>query len=98
MSADRQEEQVRDAASGMARGGEEMEHELSRLEGHIDEAKSAATQRQDAPQQRRSAGEGGDVAGDWEGESSGSQQGEDPTDTEGEQRGADASGEAEPAG
>jgi hypothetical protein len=90
MSADRPEDRARDATSEMARDGREMEQHLDELSEHIDEAKAAAAGRQDAPEEQ--------AAGDWEGASSGSQQGEDPADTAGEQPGAGASGEAEPAG
>jgi TolA-binding protein len=99
MSADRHEEKLRDATSDMARGGDEMEHRLDKLEDDIDDARSTATQRQDAPEQTRGIEDVEDVAGDWEGESSGAQQGDDAEDTEeGPQAGAGSDGEAEPAG
>jgi TolA-binding protein len=99
MSADRQEEKLRDATSDMARGGDEMEHRLDELENHIDDAKSTATQRQDAPEQTRGLEDAEEVAGDWEGESSGAQQGDDAEDTkEVPKAGAGSDGEAEPAG
>ncbi len=92
MSADRQEDRVHEAARDMEREADEMERQSQELDEHIDEAKSAATKRQDAPEQARDA-EGSeeppegteDVAGDWRGESSGAQQGDDAEDAAGEQ-------------
>ena len=104
MSADRHEDRIRDAADDMRRDADDMEERSEELGEHIDEAKSTAARRQDAPEQTRAPGEADeppegteDVAGLWRGESSGSQQGEDPEDAAGEQRGADESGSAEEA-
>ena len=84
MDAERQEEEIRDANQDLARSGEEMEHRLDQLEGDIEEAKEVSAQRQDAPEKARepdgSEAEGDDAAGDWEGEASGAQQGEDAED------------------
>ena len=86
MSADREDE-IRDQLHGMEREQRDMEEQLSDLEGGIDEAKSTAKQRQDAPEQA--------PAGDWEDEAAGAQQGEDAEDAvdEGEER---DSGDEEP--
>ena len=104
MSADRQEERIREAAGEMRRDAEEMEQRSEELGEHIDEAKSTAAQRPDAPEQVRPSDESEEppegtenVAGDWRGESSGSQQGEDAEDAAEEQRGADETGAAEQA-
>ena len=77
MSADRHEERIDEAAEPMERGEREMAHELEGLESDIDEAKAAAARRPEADSDLL-----GDVAGDWEDEATGSQQGEDAEDTE----------------
>ena len=104
MDAERREGEIKDATQEMARGGEHMEERLDELESDIQDAKKTAAQRQDAPEKARDAqppeaeAEGDDVAGDWQGESSGSGHGEDAEDAaDGTQVGADASGEAEEA-
>lgn len=61
----------------MERSGDQMEHELHRLDSHIDEAKDAATKRQEYGSDALE-----DATGDWEDEATGAQQGEDPEDTE----------------
>ena len=75
MGADRQEEEVRAAADEMERDADRMDHELDRLGEHIDEAENAADARPEAHRDLI-----GDVAGDWEDEATGSQQGEDAVD------------------
>lgn len=65
------EDQVRD----LERGAEEMEEGLGRLEGHIETAQERA-----AEQRERADPEA--VAGDWEDESAGAQQGDDARDAE----------------
>ena len=105
MSADRQEEKIREAADDMRRDADAMEHHSAKLGEHIDEAKSAAAQRHDAPEQTRDAdgSEGNaveeteDVAGDWTDESAGAQmdQAEDARDSEGDGDRGDAE---DPAG
>ena len=89
MSPDRQEGRIRDAADQMQRDAAEMEQQSAELSEHIEEARDVAAQRPDAPEQTGSGGEAGeppegteDVAGDWRGESSGAQQGEDAEDAE----------------
>jgi hypothetical protein len=74
MSADRGEHPTTDAESAMERGGEEMEHHLEQVTEHLEEAKKHAANPPMAPDE--------DVTGDWEGEATGSSQGEDAEDTE----------------
>ena len=74
-----QEERVDEAAQSMEKDADEMQHDLDKLEDDIDGAKSAAKQRPEADSDLL-----GDVAGDWEDEATGAQQGEDAEDTEGE--------------
>ncbi len=65
------EDQVR----GLEREADEMEEGLERLQGGIDSAHEKADQ-----QAERARPEG--VAGDWQDESAGAQQGDDPQDAE----------------
>jgi len=82
MGAEQHEEGVRRAAREMDRDGARMEHELERLGEHIDEAQAAKEKRPEAGSDAIA-----DVAGDWEDEAMGSQQGEDAEDTERPQAG-----------
>lgn len=76
MSEARDEERaVREEADEMAQAGDRMEKRLDGLDEDIDEAKTVAAQRQDAPDPTD------EVAGDWEGEASGAGQGDDATDS-----------------
>lgn len=106
MDAERREDEIDDATQQMARGGDQMEERLDQLGDDIDEAKSVAAQRPDSPHKRQPAGEktpeseaeGDEVAGDWQGESSGAEQGEDAEDVaKGPQAGADDEGQAQEA-
>ena len=98
MSADRQHDEVRKDADALERRGDQMEHQLDELGQDIDEAKKVAAQRQDAPDDTEPPAETENVAGDWQGESSGADHGEDAEDTQdGPQAGADGSGDAEKA-
>jgi hypothetical protein len=78
MSGDREDE-IKAAEADMAHRGDEMEHRLDELGDHLDEAKEHAAH----PPMEPDDG----VAGDWEGEATGSSQGEDPEDTESEDSG-----------
>ena len=77
MTENRQEEEAKRVAGEMERSGDQMEHELQRLDSHIDEAKDAASKRQEAGSDALA-----DATGDWEDEATGAQQGEDAEDTE----------------
>jgi hypothetical protein len=79
MTENRPEEAAKEVANEMERSGDQMEHELKRLDSHIGDAKDAASKRQEAGSDALE-----DAAGDWEDEATGSQQGEDPEDTESE--------------
>ncbi|HWT95940.1 MAG TPA: hypothetical protein VN238_23260 [Solirubrobacteraceae bacterium] len=76
MSADRGDRPTTDAERDLERGGEEMQHDLAQVEEHLDEAKKAAAN----PPMEPDAG----VSGDWEGEATGSSQGEDAEDATGD--------------
>ena len=75
MSADRPEERIREAEQEMERDAEEMEEQLEDLGEDIEGAEQAAANRPEADSDFV-----GDVAGDWEDEASGAQQGEDAVD------------------
>ena len=77
MGAERHEEGAREAAQEMERDAERMDEELDRLGEHIDEAEKAAANRPEAGSDVIE-----DVAGDWEDEASGADQGEDAVDAE----------------
>lgn len=68
------EERDQSAERAMEQRGDEMEQRLNEVEEHLDEAKQAAANPPVEPDEG--------VAGDWEGEATGSQQGEDAKDTE----------------
>src|SRR5829696_5067034 len=70
------EERVHD----LERGAEEMEEGLGKLQGSIDTAHERADEQRERAQPE-------EVAGDWEDESSGAQQGDDAEDAEGRGRG-----------
>jgi hypothetical protein len=72
---ERHEEGAREAADDMERDADRMEHELERLGDHIGDAEKAAAQRPEAESDVLE-----DVAGDWEEEAEGAQQGEDAVD------------------
>ncbi len=72
-----EERGIDEAAEPMERNAAEMEHDLGKLDEGIDAAKDAASKRPEAGSDAI-----GDVAGDWEDEATGSQQGEDAEDTE----------------
>ena len=69
-----QEQAIREETSEMASTADTMEGRIEDLEGDIADAKRTAAQRQDAPDEPP-------VAGDWEGEAAGADQGDDATDT-----------------
>ena len=74
MSEEREDEQaVREHTSEMNRTADRMEDRIDELGGDIADAKRTAAQRQDAPDEPP-------VAGDWEGEAAGADQGDDATD------------------
>jgi len=75
MAAERPEDEPREAAGEMERDADEMEEQLDELGDEIDEAESAAERRPEAGSDLL-----GDVAGDWEDEASGAQQGDDAVD------------------
>ena len=64
-----------EVADDMERGGDDMEAKLEKLDDHIDEAHKAADNRPEAGSDVL-----GDVAGDWEDEAAGADQGDDATD------------------
>ncbi len=72
MSADRHEGQIRESERELERTGDELEHHIDQLGEHIDEAKGHAKPHPDLKDN--------DIAGDWENESAGAQQGDDPED------------------
>ena len=75
MSEEPEDEQaIREQTSEMARTADRMEGEIDELGGDIADAKKTAAQRQDAPDEEP-------VAGDWEGEAAGADQGDDATDS-----------------
>jgi hypothetical protein len=77
------EDRVRD----LERGGDEMEEQLSKLESDIETAQERADeQRERVEPSGLSPEDAGteEIAGDWQGESSGAQQGDDPKDAVGE--------------
>lgn len=63
-----------DPAEDIERSTRQLEEDLDRLEGHIDEAKDRLAERR-ADAERLE--EGKDVAGDWEGEAPDRPQGDD---------------------
>ncbi len=74
MTEERNDEQaIRDQTAEMAHTAGDMEERIEDLGEEIQDAKRTAAQRQDAPDEEL-------VAGDWEGESSGSNQGGGPAD------------------
>jgi hypothetical protein len=75
MGAERHEEGAREAADEMERDAERMDHELERLGSHISDAEKAKENRPEAGSDAVA-----DVAGDWEEEAEGAQQGEDAVD------------------
>ena len=76
MSEEREDEQaVREQTSEMAHTADRMEGEIDELGSDIAEAKKTAAQRQDAP-----AADEDPLAGDWQGEAAGADQGDDATD------------------
>ena len=73
MQRDRPEDQVEEALAEPERTGDELEGRLGDLQEDIDEAKAqASTRREDAEPDL--------IAGDWEDESSGAHQGDDPSE------------------
>ena len=74
MSADRQEKKIEEPVEEMRQGEQAMEHRLDELGEGIEDARKTAGERQDAP-------DPSDTIGDWRGEATGSQQGEDAEDT-----------------
>ena len=81
-AAQGEEQAVREQTSEMAQTAEGMEERIDELGGDISDAKKVAAQRQDAPDETVGADEpAGQVAGDWEGEASGADQGDDATDS-----------------
>jgi hypothetical protein len=80
------EDQVR----GLEREGDAMEKGLERLEGHIDTAQQKA-------EHAREQATPDAVAGDWQDESAGAQQGDDAQDAEGRE-GPGGEGPGEPQG
>lgn len=70
------EQEIREQTGEMAHTADEMEHEIEELGSDIQDARKTAAQRQDAPDEPV-----GEVAGDWEGEASGADQGDDATDS-----------------
>ena len=80
------EQAVREETGGLAKEGDRMEERLDGLDDSIDEAKKVAAQRQDAPDPKNQ------VAGDWEGEASGADQGDDATDSGDVEDGDDGDG------
>ncbi len=81
-AAQGEEQAVREQTTEMARTADGMEERIDELGGEIDDAKKTAAQRQDAPDATVDADEpAGQVAGDWEGEASGADQGDDATDS-----------------
>ena len=75
-AAQGEEHAVREQTTEMARTADGMEERIDELGGDIDDAKRTAAQRQDAPDPKHN-----EVAGDWEGEASGADQGDDATDS-----------------
>ena len=73
------EREQEDAERAMERSGDEMEQHLDEVSEHIDEAKELAANPTNEPDDG--------VAGDWEGEATGSSQGEDAEDAVGEESG-----------
>ena len=73
MSPDERDDDVQEPLQDLERGERQMEQRLEHLEEDIEDAKKTAAQRQDAPDDDV-------VAGDWEGEATGSSQGEDAED------------------
>ena len=69
------ENEVREAAEAMERDADEMEQHLEELDGSIADAEKAAANRPEADSDIL-----GDVAGDWEEEAEGAQQGDDAVD------------------
>ena len=75
MAAERPEDGPREAADEMEREADQMEEQLDELGDEIDEAEAAAERRPEAGSDLL-----GDVAGDWEDEAAGAQQGDDAVD------------------
>ena len=69
-----QEQAIREETSDMESTAGRMDERLDQLGDDIKDAKQTARQRQDAPDEPP-------VAGDWEGEATGADQGDDATDT-----------------
>ena len=81
-AAQGEEQAVREQTGEMAKTADGMEERIDELGGDIDDAKKTAAQRQDAPDETTGPDEpAGQVAGDWEGEASGADQGDDATDS-----------------
>jgi hypothetical protein len=74
MSANRQEQEIRAAERDLERQSDEMEQRLDELGEDIEEAHGKATAHPDIDDNA--------VAGDWDDESAGAQQGDDAEDTE----------------
>jgi t-SNARE complex subunit (syntaxin) len=68
-------ESAREAADRMEQDADRMEERVEELGEHIEEAEQAAARRPEADSDIL-----GDVAGDWEDEASGADQGEDAVD------------------
>ena len=75
-AAQGEEQAVREQATDMAKTADGMEERIDELGGEIEDAKKTAAQRQDAPDPKDDV-----VAGDWEGEAAGADQGDDATDS-----------------
>ncbi len=69
-----QEQAIREETSDMESTAGRMDEKLDQLGDDIKDAKQTARQRQDAPDEAP-------VAGDWEGEATGADHGDDATDT-----------------
>ena len=74
-SEPRSEGSPREVADEMEQGGDEMEKKLGEFDEQIDDAKKAADNRPEAGSDAIA-----DVAGDWEDEAAGADQGDDATD------------------
>ena len=75
-AAQGEEQAVREQTTDMDRTAAGMEERIDELGGDIQDAKKTAAQRQDAPDPKDN-----EVAGDWEGEAAGADQGDDATDS-----------------
>jgi len=87
-SPEAQERAIREETANMDSTADRMDERLDELGGDIQDAKRAAAQRQDAPDEPP-------VAGDWEGEAAGADQGDDAMDTGEMDAGDDATDTAE---